>query len=433
MGVDDYCTKQYNSVNHLFIIAQSCEFIFGVVAGVSLDKLGPFFTGSVSLIMHLTGVLLFIYSKETMVAYVPATIFFAGAINMSCFPMLALADMFPKWKSLMMSIIVAAQLVATMMSPVLKAIWDLHPNWTFRTVFGGYLAIIFLPLGICYLLSLPMSRADLAPGDDEADVSAIEIATVEEASNSAAAKAAAAADQPAATTADEVLVKVSDTLEQASSKDKQVDGQLDQQTEQSFIVIDGRKRRKTYNIWQQFASMDYIMFALWYILQIVIYGYYPTTVLDEAGKNVSDFLGYIGPSQALFGVLLGLIVDYTLTMPIAFSINVMIALVYFLALIRSTPLEYITAILYTISNSYIYTTKYTYIGEMYPARGWGTLIGTMGAAAGFMNLVNIPIQNLNAYISTCIAYGVIGGSSILILLWLWSRSRKGINYLDIIG
>lgn len=401
MGIDDYCTKQYNSVNNLLIVAQSCEYIFGVIAGISLDRLGPFITGSVAIVMHLVGVILYMYSRQQVVAYVPATIFFAGAINMACFPMLALADMFPKWKGLVMSIIVAAQLVSTMMGPVLKAIWDANPRFTFKGVFGGYLAFCFLPLSVFYILCLPMSRPDLAP--EEADVSGhdIEIAHHEVAQPAGAVKSAESPN---------------------SAHDIVSD---------SFIVVDGRKRRRRYTLWQQFASIDYIMFALWYIINIILYGYYPTTVLDQAGKNVSDFLGYIGPSQAVFGILLGLIVDYTLTMPIAVALNVMVTVLYFFALIKSVGMQYLTAVIYTISNSYIYTTKYTYVGEIYPKKDWGTLIGTMGAAAGFMNLINIPIQNANAYVSTCIAYGIIAGFCLFILMWLWNRNRKGINYLDI--
>lgn len=120
VGPYDYCTKQYNTISNLLTIGQSCEYVFGVVAGLSLDHVGPWPTGAIGIVMHLIGILLLVQSSESFKAYIPAMIFITGSINMVCFPMLCLADLFPNWRGLVISFVSCSQIVSTMMAPIWK-------------------------------------------------------------------------------------------------------------------------------------------------------------------------------------------------------------------------------------------------------------------------------------------------------------------------
>lgn len=438
-GTYDYCTKQYNTVSNLLTIGQSCEYVFGVVAGLFLDHVGPWPTGAIGVFMHLIGIFLLIMSSHSFNAYIPAMIFITGSINMVCFPMLCLADLFPTWRGLVISLVSCSQIVSTMMAPIWKAIWDHNPNYTFRGILGTYGLVISLPLGILYLLSMPWSKLNQLNKYHESSLYEEDGLVSREGSkndsrdndkeisrdgviNSREALAGDDAGAAGATAAKEALPNTTPSTVICIKEPEQ---------NKSWIEENGRLRRKTYNFWQQFTSPDYILFTIWYVIQVMMFGYFPTFVLDYAGKDVSDYLGYLSPSQGLFGLLFGLSVDYTKTIPLTLGINGGIVAAYLLALIKKKGVQYLSSTLYIIANSYIYASKYIFVAERFSPKHWGTLMGFIGCIAGFINLCNIAIEHSNTYTGICLGYAVAGAADLLILLWHLRRSHQKINYLDL--
>lgn len=415
--IDSYCQPQRESVQALFQIALSSEFIFGVFAGICLDHLGPWLTSLFGSFSFFLGWICLIYSSQSYQMYIPGIILQAGAVNFIAFPCLCLGDLFPKFSGLAISLIVAAQTSSTAVAPIMKLVWDNHLHYSFSHIVWGFLGVAFFPLTFLYLLSVSWSRINIQSQeipDDSPTSSANGTHTENPAEENFISESVTNLSN----------ADLIESVEKQSNVNRMGLGVI----EKAKSKVDLAPTVDTISLWRQMLSLDYILFTLFYILQLLQYGYYPTTVDVEYGAKISDFQGYVLPSQGIIGILFGLIVDRTKTLPICILLIFMMSGAYVTGLIRSTGLQYLTSCLYVISNSYIYTVKYTYVAEMYPPTHYGVLVGTMGCIAGAIGLINIPIVNADNYTATCIAYIVVGGVALFLVTLLWYRQKKGIHY-----
>eukprot|EP01071_Lankesteria_metandrocarpae_P011143 Lankesteria_metandrocarpae@DN5415_c1_g1_i4.p1 len=175
---------------------------------------------------------------------------------------------------------------------------------------------------------------------------------------------------------------------------------------------------------RELVTPEFITFALFYVANQVQLGYFPTTVRSRFGDKMADFLGYIGPSQALWGFLIGLFVDWAGTELICGVIVLITFGMYLCALINVVELQYFTCILYIIASSYIFTTRYTFVDSTFATRNFGTLVGLIGASSGLAYCINMPFQKPELFTIMYIVYLGVCGITAGLVLFLWTRRHR---------
>lgn len=156
--VDGMCHEQEVAIGRLYSIAAGCEYASAAWGGILLDNVGPRISGFVGELLFGIGTILLMFSSESFPAYIPAMIILGSCVNMVCFPSLVTIETFPQWKGVMVSLMLGAQTAATGIPPIMWAAWRGNPTWTFRGIWGVYLAAFWIPTFILYMIALPSAR-----------------------------------------------------------------------------------------------------------------------------------------------------------------------------------------------------------------------------------------------------------------------------------
>lgn len=296
-SLEDPCEgAQTNSVQALLRVGLSSEFICGVFAGLSLDHLGPWFTALLGCVSFFLGWMGLVYSTQKFQAYIPAMVLLAGSVNFVAFPCLSLGDLFPEYAGLAVSLVVAAQTTATAVAPVMVLVWDSYPEYSYGHIIWGYLAVAFFPVASLYLLCVPWSRLTVDPLSSIEDHSA----AVGDSDAHSGTKGHPEIEHPQKE--QEVLATTSHVgISHATIE------------EMSFL--------------SQITSVEFIMFTVYYVIQVLQFSYYPSTVQPQYGSEMSNFSGWALTSQGLFGALFGLVVDKTKTLPICVVLVLMVRII----------------------------------------------------------------------------------------------------------
>eukprot|EP00382_Lankesteria_abbotti_P001819 CAMPEP_0113844136 /NCGR_PEP_ID=MMETSP0372-20130328/84_1 /TAXON_ID=340204 /ORGANISM="Lankesteria abbotti" /LENGTH=480 /DNA_ID=CAMNT_0000813135 /DNA_START=380 /DNA_END=1822 /DNA_ORIENTATION=- /assembly_acc=CAM_ASM_000359 len=418
-------------------------------------------------------------------------IFLAGCANLIGFPVLTVRDFFPKKSGLAMSLVISSQTISTVVPVVLDDIMKSYPSTSLGLLMGVYLGAIAVPVGVIFILSLPLERPLSAdPVDDTL--------SVYEKNSSITADHTADNKQPTHTADNKHLDIGVTELRSLHTDDYDIDGRNRKladfvvayddhddvstvvatplPTSPSFVMVARRrlssevqeKQTTTSDIklqdssdsgmclaeleasmtlssakiptpppatrfdWKQFlkevCTLEFLSFIVFYVITQLQLGYYPTTVLGRNGQGVSDFLGYMGPTQTAWGVMIGFLYDFIGIIWIMFLMIILTILVFALGLVPSDPLQYATAMLYLFAYSYIFTTRYIYVNETFASRNFGTLVGLLGTTSGVTYLINLPFQYPGAFETMYIVYISLCAVSTIAVVVMFLRQRQGYNY-----
>lgn len=379
------CEAQNESVQILYSLYNASEFLFGAIAGVSFDYLGPFITGCIGQALLLFGCLTIIVSSEALPLYILAVVFLGGSCNFIVFPALAAPDYFPGRAGLILSLTIAFQNGGAIVTTVLDAIFRAVPGLKLSVLFTFYLCCFLVPVGVCYLLSLPLLRYVLHP----------------------------------------VYCPANAVVEEGHPQHQKEDQEQGIASPPQAIQI--RRRRA------DLMTPEFIVFSVLVFLSTLQYNYYPVVLREISGDAIARFNGYIFPTQAIWGILYGLLVDYTTTLPIAYFLVALITAVYGLCLIPNEGLQYLTTSLYVLGNTYIYSIKFTYVAETFSPRNNGVIMGVLSIISGMTMFVNILLLRVGH--TRGVIYGLLASVifSFAIVGWLDRQRHRGVSYKGLVA
>ena len=370
-GVDSsfLCADQFNAVGSLYTYASSAEFVGGLFAGVLFDNFGPRLCGIIGEVLFFCGYAMLIWSSKSVQMYIPGAIIVGLCANFVAFPMFILAEVWPARKQLILASVLAVQAAATAIMPLMYVI-NHAANWSLSTSMLIYL-LVCAPFAVFYILSLPRNRIHMKQE--------IAIANDEE-----------------------------------------------------YIPEDAKAKSGWTGFLRCLVTVEWIGILLWYVVQIMIYNAYNVNLRSFAGEAVANYLGWIMPVQAICVIVFGWINDKVATLWLCGTLSVLNIIFMALGFANNDGVHYLSATLYAISNAYIYTTKYTYVSEIFSPEHFGKLSGAVGFAAGILQLFNILIDQSEP------SYQVLFGSWIAVsvvflggVVYLYYRQKVlHINYVD---
>eukprot|EP01054_Gregarina_sp_Poly1_P006908 Gregarina_sp_Poly_1__6907@NODE_374_length_9120_cov_202_678449_g308_i0_p3_GENE_NODE_374_length_9120_cov_202_678449_g308_i0NODE_374_length_9120_cov_202_678449_g308_i0_p3_ORF_typecomplete_len463_score59_38MFS_1/PF07690_16/4_1e02MFS_1/PF07690_16/1_3e11MFS_1/PF07690_16/1MFS_3/PF05977_13/0_0014MFS_5/PF05631_14/0_0045MFS_5/PF05631_14/7_1e02MFS_5/PF05631_14/4_5e02DUF2929/PF11151_8/2_5e02DUF2929/PF11151_8/2_5_NODE_374_length_9120_cov_202_678449_g308_i021723560 len=340
------CPAQEQAVARLFAIATALELLGAIFAGVALDQLGPRLTGLIGETLGFLAMVMMIVSREGL-NLLPLSMVVTGvAINLVAFPALILEDYFPAAAATTAAFVVSCQCLSCAVAPVIWEVWKYLPNWSFVDLWTFYLVGIWVPVSFFYLLTLPRRRE--TPPTKELAAPAVSEDTIH-----------APLDPE-----EGVSLRVSTTYPKSSF------------------------RKACFS--PDFAAMNVVNMIL--MLQTA---YYQVIVRPLSGAAISDFIGWGLPTQAVWGLILGRIVDYIKTPAMAGVIFIGYAATYLMVQLPRGWLQYGTASLFLFFMSYAFTVKYSFIQERFPSHLFGRLLGVCGGLGGIsVLLTNLLVGSL---------------------------------------
>ncbi|KAH0487062.1 MAG: uncharacterized protein KVP18_003754 [Porospora cf. gigantea A] len=175
-------------------------------------------------------------------------------------------------------------------------------------------------------------------------------------------------------------------------------------------------------------TVEWIACLLWYVVQIMTFNAYNVNLRLISGADVAMFFGWLYPFEGVVGLLWGVLNVYFPTLLICMVMTVMNIVMLLLTFTSVLPLHYISATLYVLSNAHIYTTKYTYMSEIFEVEHFGKLSGSIGFVAGLLQLFNILIDRTNPDYRALLG-GWAGACTVTFFGVLWIFYRQ--NYLGI--
>lgn len=287
---DGLCKAQQDAVAVLYSVAAGCEYASAALGGALLDHIGPRRTGFLGEVMFAIGTLMLAFSSEKVPLYIPAMIVIGTSVNVTSFPSLCTVETFPKWHGLMVGLMLAASQAATGIPPVLYALMQKHADWSFRGIWLCYLAAIWLPIFVLYIIALPGAR----------DFNKM------------------------------LKLQRRQMMDNQAEQKEGDDVALMKTTSESSVEIVQRKAS-----WTEFlhsvTNIDMgVMAACFFMLNVCVsldttpsetimlpqYAYYPTVVRQAISPEISNFLAYAMPTQAVWALAVGVICDYYSTVAV---------------------------------------------------------------------------------------------------------------------
>lgn len=201
-------------------------------------------------VLGLGSVILVIVSGPRL-DLLPASMVVTGfAINLIAFPALILEDYFPGRSATTASFVVSCQCLSSIVAPVLWLLWGFFPWWTFGGIWAGYLFFVWIPFSVFYISTLPAKR---------------EI-----------------------------------SIGQPSDQEPREPGEL---VQREVAEVNSKDFK------QACCSAPFVLLNLVNVVLMLQVAFYQVIVRRESGTHISDFLGWTMPLQAVWGLILGRIVD----------------------------------------------------------------------------------------------------------------------------
>eukprot|EP00382_Lankesteria_abbotti_P001771 CAMPEP_0113856766 /NCGR_PEP_ID=MMETSP0372-20130328/9511_1 /TAXON_ID=340204 /ORGANISM="Lankesteria abbotti" /LENGTH=488 /DNA_ID=CAMNT_0000831989 /DNA_START=310 /DNA_END=1776 /DNA_ORIENTATION=+ /assembly_acc=CAM_ASM_000359 len=438
-------------------------------------------TGLVGVVMFWVGIVMLSISSQSLQLYIPSMVFLSGCANLVGLPVLTVRYLFPQKAGLAISIVMSSQTLSTVVPIVLDEIMKAYPSASIGLLFGVFLGAVAVPVGILFVLSLPMERPYVVPtmkADEKLSIFAsdADCALPRDTGDNKQAhhtgdnkqahhtgdnkqahhtgdnkRAHHTGDNKQAhhtgdnnssvgVTTDVVLSSSvcddspDEAQRMASAKLHGVDNAVETST---MVPVDTEDFRDAQpeptgvdwkQFWKEVRTPEFLSFLTFFVITQLQLGYYPTTVFGRNGEDVSDFLGYVGPTQALWGVVIGFLYDCVGVIWTIFLMIGLTFLVFAFALVPFTPLQYATAMLYVFAYSYIFTTSYIYVDETFAQRNFGTIIGVIISTTGITYLVNLPFQYPGVFVTMYIVYISLCAVTFAAAVWMFIRRRQGHNY-----
>lgn len=143
-----------------YTIASSCEAAGSIFAGILFDHLGPLGTALMGQILHYTSWAIILHSNKSKPMWYAGMALNGISVNLSSFPAFTLIDIFPNQRFIMTALVLAGQVSATMVMPILHVINDQIQVGGSKMI-TGFLLCLALPTTILYLLGLPLTHKHL--------------------------------------------------------------------------------------------------------------------------------------------------------------------------------------------------------------------------------------------------------------------------------
>ncbi|KAL8431959.1 hypothetical protein Efla_002796 [Eimeria flavescens] len=147
------CPRRKNAINDLYTTAFAANFIFSVVGGYILDKVGPKLTLLSAVLMDVTGWVLLSVASEHFVSYVPALVFIGMASDPGYLSLICVANLFPKRESTIMGVMGSVRSLSFAVPVIMAAVFS-GPSFQPGDLWKVLLSYILVGLGISLLVCL---------------------------------------------------------------------------------------------------------------------------------------------------------------------------------------------------------------------------------------------------------------------------------------
>ncbi|EZG78430.1 major facilitator family transporter [Gregarina niphandrodes] len=373
----EQCKEQEDAISRLYSIAAGCEYASAAIGGMFLDHLGPRRSGLIGEVTWAIGTFLLAMSSHSFQSYIPAMIIIGSSVNIVCFPALTTIETFPAWQGLMVGVVLGAQNAATGIPPLLYSIMR-HTDCSLRTIWLVYLAVVWLPITILYILALPgahdfkkmlkLQRQQLVQDEPTEEVEATDI-------------------------------------------------------------IEGKASWKAFG--KNLANIDMLVMAIYFATMMLIYAYYPTVVAYAISDEISDFMAYAMPTQAFWALCVGVIADWFCTAYLMIGMCLFLEMSFILTICATCPTgweHYLACSILVISQCAIFEVKYTYVAEMFDPYNFGKLVGFLGVVGGCATFLNIPVVSTSNYRTVFIIYCSVLPVCAALTAFLRWRQLHGVTY-----
>eukprot|EP01054_Gregarina_sp_Poly1_P008482 Gregarina_sp_Poly_1__8481@NODE_4_length_26097_cov_247_784211_g3_i0_p5_GENE_NODE_4_length_26097_cov_247_784211_g3_i0NODE_4_length_26097_cov_247_784211_g3_i0_p5_ORF_typecomplete_len526_score53_30MFS_1/PF07690_16/1e03MFS_1/PF07690_16/4_4e21MFS_1/PF07690_16/3_8e06Sugar_tr/PF00083_24/2e10MFS_4/PF06779_14/6_9e05MFS_4/PF06779_14/1_1e02MFS_4/PF06779_14/8_5e02PgaD/PF13994_6/6_7PgaD/PF13994_6/0_8PgaD/PF13994_6/8_8e02TLC/PF03219_14/2_1e02TLC/PF03219_14/1e02TLC/PF03219_14/0_0085_NODE_4_length_26097_cov_247_ len=431
------CVDQDKAVTRLYSFANGSEFASAAIGGLLLDHLGPRYTALLGELLFAVAVLLVAFSSESFQAYIPALVLSGACVNIISFPSLVVIESWPTRQALAVSIIVGAQSGASVVAPVLASIWKRHTSFTYAGIWGCYLAIIWAPVVLLYVWALPTRRdyASLVKRQETENNSLAEegfdipqVEGLDAAEVSSSSEVSSLDPQSSRFTKSE---KTSYAVPVLSVSETSLSDKVD-----PLVVPEMTTEKQIWRaFWRDVRTTDLIVMAVYFMLQMLQFAYYPSIVRDAISQRISDFVGWMTPLQALFSIVVGFIMDYTGTCFVMFGMS---ATLMFVSLsvgygAERLVLQYFVGVVFVFMQSATYNLKFTFVNEMYDPFNFGKLVGLLGIMGGVGVYINAPISSSTRYQLILTIYVGVAAFMGLCTAFLFLRQRRGVTHKTLEG
>ncbi|EZG66552.1 major facilitator family transporter [Gregarina niphandrodes] len=455
------CLEQSKAVSGLYSLANGSEFVCAAVAGVMLDTFGPQVTASIGETLHLLSILCLIFATEKFRVYTLAMVLAGACVNIICFPALTVMEHWPRRQALAVSIIVGCQSAASVVAPMLNAIWKKHPDWRFRSIWGVWLVVVWLPVSALYICCLPRKRdygALLATSvilrsdepavdfdgnpikrkfSDELDAPRSEREDLETGfgASTSGERTGGYSTPSNHPRSEHARSELGSGIEMARLRDTSVSTAAAVEEDAAALEEIGKgDRTRGKAQWKLFIrclqTLDIWIMAAFCGLLMFQFAYYPAVVKDAVSMSVSDFVGWLTPMQGPFSFVIGFCMDYTGTTLVMFVMGVTLIFVNQTCAWASEneSLMRFTAVWFIFIQSATYNIKYTFVNEMYDPFNFGKLVGVLGIAGGIGVYCSDPLVKSTEYNTILNALTGVAAFMLVLTGFVFIRQMKGVTH-----
>lgn len=470
------CNKQVNMVTNLYSIAAGCEYASAAFGGAMLDHIGPRRTAMIGEVMWGIGTLLLAFSSQSAPLYIPAMIIIGTSVNVTAFPSLCIVEAYPNWHGVVVGIMLAMENAATGIPPILYAL--MRRGYRFRQIWLIYLAAVWLPVSVLYIIALPNGRDfEKMLEVQKRDVLDIEAKMRQRALQNGRADPTATqgllcVPGMSQTTAEtDVTRRARTALERSDSDDRLTtaddsdnDGDYEEDGETAdgvpisdrlavSEVVNRTHSLKEHSVkeqsvkkkgvegkpearasWREFGrnamTVDMLVMVVYFFSMSLMYAYYPTIVRQAISPQISDYVAYAMPTQAVWALGVGVMCDFLSTPTVMAGMCVALATVFALCLAPNVlSLQYIAATLLIVTQPALFEVKFSWVEKLFDPYNYGKLVGMLGVAGGIGTFVNIPASNHRNYRLMFVVYLCLLPLTLIQALYLSYRQHKlGIHY-----
>lgn len=389
------CLAQEKRVGDLFSILSATQAVSGFVGGISFDHLGPRTTAMIGLIMSgASRMLLAVADGGHRDWAIDASIVIDGlCVTLVNFPALAIVNQFPDAPSLAVSVIEASTFLGNTVCALIWIIWKQHPAWSAFRLWSLYTLCICLPMIGCYWIALPSSKRHKAYSLAVAEASRLELASITNVQN----------------IIDEERMLSTTPLEEELIIDE----------ERTSLASAPHDMPRLASRWSLFVdeiiSRKFWVFTLAFSTNLVMHKYYMVIIRRMSGLATSEMLGKFMMTQCVWALLGGWIGEYMSSGMMVLILSFSMSAVLYLSILGTGAVE-VAAVIFTIIDAILYTTRLTYTCDVFSNENRGKVLGVMGAFGAAVLLLNIPINRVD---NLTLTSSILGTFNLLCIPAAW--------------
>lgn len=316
--------KHLGDLLSIFIAAWSGG---GVLAGPCIDKLGPKLTAVIGQTMQILGTLLLAFSDNNHIVTIISLAIQGLFCNFILYAAMILSDFHPNHSTLVTAYVVSAQFLGALIPPMILLLWDQNSGWTFRNIWATYAVAIMLPISLLFIYTTPASR----PIFREPSITVSSLSQLPS-----------------------FILSITPTEQPGRGS-----AQSATWARESLDVVEYPAPKLNKSLWKEMCSESYLLILLLSSIPGLMHVYYPTVLKDMSGQGVSTFMGWMMVTQSLTCLLLGWVGNRLTSAKMMAIMNFMTGLIFVFSLIGMKWSSYTAAVIFVVSNSYVYNPRYT--------------------------------------------------------------------------